>query len=309
MDTRGTNVFKIRNLLAFLSVVKHGGLTRAAKLTNRSQGQLSSIIKDIEDTCGTPLFVRASTGIELNHAGRLFVQKAQNYIDAYYTFLEETKRLAEVENNQIVLYAPPGVINFLAENVVHDFNVKHPEISLIMNSCQSGNHNNYDHLLNDADVIISLQPSSHPDAVNKKFTLDMGFYANPNFPLPNSIKHPQDLLSAQCITIDDYGFGSNSWGYIDENNREVLLNISGKFKCHDSPSAISMASKNLGIIYIPNIIADKHVEMHDITRVLSGFWGQKTYYMIYKKNKYISNAELSFRMFLLNFMKGKCVHL
>lgn len=303
MDTKATNTFKIRNLLAFLSVVEHGGLTRAAKLTNRSQGQLSTIIRDIEDSCGTSLFTRTAAGIELNNAGLLFARDAQIYIDAYFNFLHGTKKLAKMESNHVILYAPPGVINFIAENILHKFNAANPQTSITMKSCQPGDHNNYDHLLNDADVIISLLPSRHPDAVNKKFDIEMGFYSGSNFQLPDSTTHPENLLSTQCISIENYGFGSNTWNYMDKRFQVVALSISGKFKCHDVPTAISMASNNLGVIYIPNLIADKHLKERKIVRVFSDFGGKKEYYITYKKQKCVNNAALLFRTFFLTFVK------
>ncbi|MFB2866069.1 LysR family transcriptional regulator [Aeromonas sp. MdU4] len=55
MSAKLTNVLNIKNLIVFHAVVQHGSLTRAAKLMNRSQGQLSSIVKDIETACGTSL--------------------------------------------------------------------------------------------------------------------------------------------------------------------------------------------------------------------------------------------------------------
>ncbi len=302
MKVKVFNALGVKNICVFQAVVEHGGLTRAAKLMNRSQGQLSSIIKEIEAVCGTPLLLRTPVGVVLTEAGEVFLQASRAYVDAYNTFAFAAQRLSGRESNQVVLYAPPGGIQFLAEHVIPAFNVAHPNISLVMKACPLGEFDDYDHLLSEADLIISPQPSSHPDAVNCKVVLRLGYFVSPTYQPSTQLTHPQDLLSESCITVVNYGAKSNIWTY-RENDDDRVVFVSGKYQTCDVLSAVSLARRGLGIICVPEKMVDEYVDDGSLMRVMPNWYGLKSHYIIYKKYHYVSKSVSVVRAFLLASVK------
>jgi len=66
-----------RQLAAFLAVVEHGTVTKAASETHVSQPALSQTIRQLEDEVGTPLFHRIGRGLVLTPAGEALIGPAR----------------------------------------------------------------------------------------------------------------------------------------------------------------------------------------------------------------------------------------
>jgi LysR family transcriptional activator of glutamate synthase operon len=76
---------QIRYLAYFKCIAETHNITEAAKRLFISQSQLSRIIFDIEKEVGVPLFERSKSGMELNRAGRVYLQ----YVVQVLKFYEE----------------------------------------------------------------------------------------------------------------------------------------------------------------------------------------------------------------------------
>ncbi len=68
--------YDIRQLTAFLTVVHHGSLGRAAQTLNITQPALSRTIRRLEAQVGAPLFERYSTGMVLTNFGEVLLPHA-----------------------------------------------------------------------------------------------------------------------------------------------------------------------------------------------------------------------------------------
>jgi DNA-binding transcriptional LysR family regulator len=69
-----------RQLRFFLSVVEHGGITRAAASLHVAQPSLSHSIKQLERELRGELFVRTTRGVQLTAAGRSLVEPARQVL-------------------------------------------------------------------------------------------------------------------------------------------------------------------------------------------------------------------------------------
>ncbi|WP_413495954.1 LysR family transcriptional regulator [Morganella psychrotolerans] len=297
------NVFKISNLVAFHSIVNHGSFSMAAKFTHRSQGQLSQIVSAIEEASGTGLFIRTSSGVQLNEQGHIFAQESRKYLESYNIFLKNISNLSEPDNKSIVIYAPPGFIHYLSSHIIQPLSVKFPYISVTMKKCHPGDINNYDHLLREADIILSFVPSIHPMTVNTELELEMGFYTGIHYAENTKLSHPLHLLKEQCIVVDSYGSEHNVWRYYDDGKINKL-DIQPKFQCHDIISAIIMATNNVGIVYVPKIVAEEYVNAGKLRPLLSSFNLKVPYYIIYKKEKNINKNTTPVRSFIIKHVKS-----
>ncbi|MEM6974035.1 MAG: LysR family transcriptional regulator [Pseudomonadota bacterium] len=69
----------LEQLRAFLFVMNHGGVTRAARMLNLSQPAVTARIKTLEQTLGTALFERAATGLRATRAGEILYRHAERF--------------------------------------------------------------------------------------------------------------------------------------------------------------------------------------------------------------------------------------
>ncbi|MEO6604891.1 MAG: LysR family transcriptional regulator, partial [Aeromicrobium sp.] len=71
---------QIQQLSYFVAVARTRHFTRAAELTGVSQPSLSKQIRVLENSLGTPLFVRNRGAIELTSAGAALLPHAQRIL-------------------------------------------------------------------------------------------------------------------------------------------------------------------------------------------------------------------------------------
>lgn len=72
-----------RELRAFVSIAETGRMDQAAKCLGYSQPAVSYQIKCLEQTLGTKLFVRDSTGARLTREGRMILPSARAMLSLF----------------------------------------------------------------------------------------------------------------------------------------------------------------------------------------------------------------------------------
>lgn len=91
---------KLDHITAFLSVVRLGGVRRAADMLNLSQPAVTARIKNLEESVSKELFDRNSGGMRLTKEGELLVKYAERF-----------EQLAELVEKNVV--DPAGIEGFL----------------------------------------------------------------------------------------------------------------------------------------------------------------------------------------------------
>lgn len=71
--------FSLDQINAFLSVVRLGGIGKAAQAMNLTQPAITSRIKNLEETLSKTLFERTSSGLRLTRDGELMVNYAERF--------------------------------------------------------------------------------------------------------------------------------------------------------------------------------------------------------------------------------------
>lgn len=290
--------FNFHNLITFKEIVMQGSFSAAAKKLNCSQGHLSSIIMSMESSCGIQLFTRNHNGSSLTPQGISFLSAVNNFLVYRDDFLHAITTIDKSEET-VTIHAPPSTLYYISKVLLPDFYHKHPNISIAMHKLQAGDDYDYDSMLEKTDIIISLTPSKLPSAINRKIIFKMGFYIAPSLLEKNHIRSPEDLLNIPCITISNYGFQSNRWIYTNENGDTVNLDVEKKYLCVDIPSAIYLATRGLGAIYIPVLAAAQYTQNGKLTQLFPTLPTQKKpMYLIYtnltqkKRNSSIFLKEL-----------------
>ena len=70
-----------RHLKYFIATAETGQVSRAAGVLSISQSSVTSAIKDLETTLGTPLFQRSAHGMNLTQAGREFLAASKEILE------------------------------------------------------------------------------------------------------------------------------------------------------------------------------------------------------------------------------------
>lgn len=121
---------QIHQLTYFVAVARTRHFTRAADLTGVSQPTLSKQIRVLENSLGTPLFVRHRGGIELTSAGEALLPHAQRILIDVESAERTVHEVANLRRGRVRLGATPSLCDGLLPQALTRFHEMYPDIEL-----------------------------------------------------------------------------------------------------------------------------------------------------------------------------------
>ena len=116
------NIQYLRN---FYVIARLGNITKAAEVVHRTQSTLSSQIKNLENTLGTPLLERAGRkSVILTPAGEALLEFTKGLLQQYDELemrLERIQSLSEEESGRLRIGAAPSVMDNLLPGFIPAF--------------------------------------------------------------------------------------------------------------------------------------------------------------------------------------------
>jgi DNA-binding transcriptional LysR family regulator len=120
----------VRNLGAFVEVVRRGGFSRAGETLHLTQSAVSKAVKAIEEELGQPLLVRLGRRVTLTDAGRVVFDRAQAVLSMLHSIEEEVAEVGAVRRGHLRLGIPPMVGGAFFPPVLGDYRSAHPGVVL-----------------------------------------------------------------------------------------------------------------------------------------------------------------------------------
>ncbi len=121
---------QVQQLRYFVAVAQTRHFTRAAELTGVSQPSMSKQIRVLENSLGTPLFVRNRGAIELTSAGEALLPHAERILIDVEAAEESVQEVAGLRRGRVRLGATPSLCDGLLPEVLTAFHRRHPGIDL-----------------------------------------------------------------------------------------------------------------------------------------------------------------------------------
>lgn len=121
---------QIQQLNYFVAVARTRHFTQAAELTGVSQPSLSKQIRALENSLGTPLFVRNRGSIELTSAGEALLPHAQRILIESESAERTVHEVASLRRGRVRLGATPSLCDGLLPEALTRFHASYPDIEL-----------------------------------------------------------------------------------------------------------------------------------------------------------------------------------
>ncbi len=119
-----------RQLSAFLAVVEHGSIGRAAFALHMTQPAVTRSIKRLEEVVGAQLFVRQATGMVLTSYGEVFENRARLLESEASSAIQEIRALRGREYSLVRMGAVSSAAETILSDLSGDFLAKTPELNL-----------------------------------------------------------------------------------------------------------------------------------------------------------------------------------
>lgn len=249
-----------RELLYVKTIAETKSISEAAKKLFIAQPSLSQALQKIEESLGTPLFIRHQGGMMLTLAGEKYYKAANEILNIYNDFTNEITYINDLKRGRVTI----GITNFmgtyLLPTIIPKFIEDYPNISIFVNE---KNSSILERELQDCIIDFAIM-HTHPLRKNKSIKYD-NLYKDPfvlvtkkNHPLSIYKKENKELpypkidikvFKDERFILLDKGRGIRSVGDIILNDAGIIPNVALVTKNYET--ARRLASTGYGVTMIP----------------------------------------------------------
>src|SRR5438034_3795436 len=255
------------DVLAFVAVARDRSFTKAAAKLGVSQSALSHTVRELEARLGIRLLTRTTRSVSPTEAGERLLQSVGPRVEEIEAELAAVSELREKPAGTIRITAT----EYAAEAVLLPKLAKllpvYPDIKVEI----IADYGLTDIVAQrfDAGVRSGEQVAKDMIAVRIGPDMRMAVVGAPSYfkkrPAP---KKPQDLTEHNCINLrlPTYG-GLYAWEF-EKGGRELKVRDEGQLVLNGTTQMLNAALAGLGLAYVPQDLAQPHLDTGLLTRVL-----------------------------------------
>ncbi len=270
----------VNDLLAFLAVARDKSFTRAAAKLGVSQSALSHTIRGLEARLGLRLLTRTTRSVSPTEAGERLLQTVGHRFEEIEAELESLSELREKPAGTIRVSAGEHAVNSVLSPALAKFLPRYPDIKVEI----TVDHSLIDIVAQryDAGVRSGEQVAKDMIAVRIGPDMRMAVVGAPSYFAKRSPpKKPQDLTEHNCINLrlPTYG-GLYAWEF-EKGDRELKVRVEGQLVLNGTTQMLNAALAGLGLAYVPQDLAQPHLDTGLLTRVLEDWCPPYSGYHLY----------------------------
>lgn len=282
--------YSLRQLEVFLTIARHGNLTRAADELAMSQSAASSALRDLEERFDLQLFDRIGKRLQLNEQGRLLLPRAE----ALMHQAEELEEALLKHNRagELRVGATLSIGNYLAVGLIAEHMRRHPGARVHLDV--ENTVHIVDRVLNfELDIGLIEGEINHPDLDIQPWRPDeLVVFCHPGHPLAQTgILNDNDLLAAPWILREP---GSGTRQAFDRALHGLLPKLNIVIELQHTEAIKRAVEANLGIGCLSRItLADAFRRGSLIELKVPGRDFHRMLYIILHRQKYRSAGLLA----------------
>ena len=270
----------VNDLLAFLAVARDKSFTKAAAKLGVSQSALSHTLRGLEARLGLRLLTRTTRSVSPTEAGERLLQTVGHRFEEIEAELESLSELREKPAGTIRISAGEHAVNAILSPALMKFLPRYPDIKVEI----AVDHSLIDIVAQryDAGVRSGEQVAKDMIAVRIGPDMRMAVVGAPSYFAKRSPpKKPQDLTEHNCINLrlPTYG-GLYAWEF-EKGGRELKVRVEGQLVLNGTTQMLNAALAGLGLAYVPQDLAQPHLDGGLLTRVLEDWCPPYSGYHLY----------------------------
>jgi DNA-binding transcriptional LysR family regulator len=277
------------DLVALVAVGRERSFTKAAAKLGVSQSALSHTIRELEARLGVRLLTRTTRSVSPTAAGERLLHTLGPRFEEIDAELAAVRELRE---------KPAGTIRITATEFAADA-ILLPKLAKLLRDYPDikveiiVDYGLTDIVAERYDAGVRNGEQVAKDMIAVRIGPDMRMAvvgAPPYFKTRPEPKRPQDLMSHNCITLrlPTHG-GLYAWEF-EKGGRELKVRVEGQLTCNTSAQMLNAALAGFGLAYVPEDLAEPHVAMRRLKRVLQDWCLPYSGYHLYYPSRRQSSA-------------------
>ncbi|WP_017727701.1 LysR family transcriptional regulator [Halalkalibacterium ligniniphilum] len=253
------------HLLIFVTVVEQRHFSKAAKLLNLSQPNVSLHIRNLENELGTVLLHRSPKHVNVTEEGEILYIRAKKILSLYEEAKQEINDRKSIVQGTLKIGASFTIGEYLLPRILADYAKKYPNVKV---EVVVGNTKEVceDIRMNQLDIGIVEGEVSDEDVNITPFMEDeMIMIAPPSHPLSQIQMVMPEMLQDQVWILREDGSGTRA--YSDQLIRDLKLRVKHLFIFSSSQGIKEAVSAGLGIAMISRWTVLKELEAKELKRL------------------------------------------
>ncbi|MDM5212836.1 LysR family transcriptional regulator [Peribacillus sp. NJ4] len=291
----------LRQLRYFTTIVQEKNYSQAAKILHISQPSLSNAIMKLEKEVSLQLLERNTRGLELTEAGEIFYTRSVDLLRKFNNMQVELEEMKDVGSGTVSIGSIES-FKFWFPKLIRNFKVNYPNIHIKVREIL-GEEKVIDSLNRyNVHFTITNQPINNEEIVstplyNEKFMLLI--HKDDELNKKESITF-QDLAKKELI-ISTTGFQTRDdilKAFKDENAIPNIL-----YEIERLEAACSLVEEGLGVTILPESYIKSAATLNTAIRAIDSKSLERTVYLAYLKDRYLSPAVCKLVEEILSFFK------
>jgi len=264
----------ITTIQQFLSVVRHGSFSAAARELDMVASSVSRQITQLETQLEVPLFVRTTRKLVLTEAGHIFENRARVILSALEEATLAVKDLDQNPKGTLRVTAPMAIGRLHLVKATIDYMTLWPEVNVEIDLSDQV----VDLIEGDFDVAVRIGTLDDSTYVARRLGGIRRFvYGSPDYFEKNGIPLvPNDLKSHACLTFHPHKLSalwresSEVWRFEKDGKLESVP-VDGCFKTNTSEAIVQASVAGKGLIMMLDWIVLEHVQAGRLKTVLTDY--------------------------------------
>lgn len=280
----------VRDLVAFINVVRHRSFTRAAAQLGVSQAALSYTIKSLEERLGVRLFTRTTRNVMPTEAGERLFNDVSSHLDDIEQALNAVTAFSDRPAGNVRIATSDDAATTILQPMLDRILPAYPDITveLVVDNALS----NIVEQRCDAGVRLGESLARDMIAVRIGPEMRMAVAATPAyFEQAGYPAGPQDLLDHNCIRFRFPGSGRLYDWEFERGGDKLELRVKGQFICNSPEQIVSACVAGLGVAFLQESYLEPYIRSGRLVRVLEDWCAPFAgYYLYYPSRRQPTSA-------------------
>jgi DNA-binding transcriptional LysR family regulator len=268
------------NLQAFIAVARERSFTRAAAQLGVSQSALSHTVRGLEERLGVGLLARTTRGVTPTEAGERLLANIGPYYDGIESELAALSQFRDKPAGTVRISAHDHAASTILWPKLSRLLPEYPELRIEINI----DYRFIDIVAGRYDAGVRQGSRVAMDMVAVRIAPDfrMAVVGAPAyFAKRSKPRRPADLTTHNCVNLrlSTHG-GLYAWEFAS-GSKALEVQVQGQVICNTTPQMLAAALEGHGLAYIPEDIAQAHIDQGHLLRVLDEWCPREVGYHLY----------------------------
>lgn len=247
----------------FREVAFRRSFSRAAISLGMSKATVSRYVAELETRSGVRLLNRSTRSLSLTDAGQVLLERSTELVTMAENTLNDLQAHGSHPRGRLRMSAPHGLIAGWLSDVIAEFIKRYPEVYVSL----MFTNENLDLIEEGIDIHLTGGRIDDMNLIVRRLVqFDMVVCASPGYWAQRGIPQvPDDLAKHEVLS---YSAQPTTHLPFETNGQPHDVAVHSRMEANDATALIELALRGVGVAYVPEPLAQSHLERGALVPVL-----------------------------------------